>query len=120
MPANCSKDVSLVIDYVDNILLHGTPSEKTSLKAQFGLADLVHDDDFASMLQNGPWLWQGNSFYTGYSGFYQFCDAIENVPAGSPITPDSNGVGLTKALAGYANWVRTIGSKIYHSKRFHE
>lgn len=29
------------------------------------------------MLENGPWLWQSNSFTTGYSGFFQFCDAIE-------------------------------------------
>jgi hypothetical protein len=60
-----------------------------------------------SVLENGPWLWQSNSFYTNYSGFYQFCDAIENVVAGAAITPDANGVGLEKALAGYANYVNT-------------
>lgn len=32
---------------------------------------------FYRAIENGPWLWQSNSFYTGYSGFYQFCDAIE-------------------------------------------
>lgn len=58
-----------------------------------------------SILQNGPWAWQSNSFYTGYSPFYQFCDAIENVTAGAAVTPGANGVGLETALAGYANWV---------------
>lgn len=107
MPQNCSKDISLVIDYVDNVFLHGTEEEKTELKARFGLGSLKHNDDFAQALEWGPWLWQSNSFYSGYSGFYQFCDAIENVAAGAATTPDANGVGLEKALSGYANWVNT-------------
>jgi hypothetical protein len=60
-----------------------------------------------SVLENGPWLWQSNSFYSNYSGFYQFCDAVEGVEAGAAVTPDANGVGLWKALAGYANFVNT-------------
>jgi hypothetical protein len=28
-------------------------------------------------IENGPWLWQSNSFYTGYSDFFKFCDAVE-------------------------------------------
>jgi hypothetical protein len=28
-------------------------------------------------LEWGPWLWQSNTLTTGYSRFYQFCDAIE-------------------------------------------
>jgi hypothetical protein len=31
----------------------------------------------SSAIENGPWLWQSNSFYSNYSGFYQFCDAVE-------------------------------------------
>jgi hypothetical protein len=69
----------------------------------FGLEAVEHDDDFASVLQNGPWLWQSNSFTTGYSGFFQFCDAVENVTAGQANPPDANGVGLQTALAGYAS-----------------
>lgn len=30
-----------------------------------------------SAIENGPWLWQANSFYTGYSGFFEFCDYVE-------------------------------------------
>jgi hypothetical protein len=48
MPANCSKDVTLVIDYIDNILLSGTTSEIASLKAKFGLEAVEHNDDFAA------------------------------------------------------------------------
>jgi hypothetical protein len=60
-----------------------------------------------SILANGPYLWQSNSFYTGYSGFFQFCDAIEGVEAGAAKVPGPDGVGLTKALANYAAYVNS-------------
>ncbi|QSZ37115.1 hypothetical protein DSL72_009208 [Monilinia vaccinii-corymbosi] len=106
MPKNCSKDVSLVIDYMDHVLTHGDKSAVTALKTKFGLASIEHNDDFMAVLENGPWLWQSNSFYTNYSSFYQWCDAIENVTAGAAVTPDANGVGLATAIEGYASWVR--------------
>ena len=77
MPTNCSKDLTLVIDYIDDVLMHGSANEQFALKAKFGLEALEHNDDFGAAIENGPWLWQSNSFYTGYSGFYQFCDAVE-------------------------------------------
>lgn len=77
MPKNCSKDVSLVIDYMDDVLNNGSKKEVTALKAKFGLQSVEHNDDFMAVLENGPWLWQSNRFYTYYSDFYQFCDAIE-------------------------------------------
>lgn len=46
-PQNCSTDLIAVIEYVDNILLHGNSSEKTKLKDLFLLGDL-EDADFAS------------------------------------------------------------------------
>jgi hypothetical protein len=48
MPKNCSKDVSLVVDYVDTILTTGSEADKLALKTKFGLQGVVHDDDFAS------------------------------------------------------------------------
>lgn len=106
MPANCSKDVTLVIDHVDQVLTTGSTADKTALKTMFGLQDVEHDDDFASVLENGPWAWQENSFTTGYSEFYQFCDAVEGVTAGQSNTPSAAGVGLQKALAGYASFIK--------------
>lgn len=107
MPQNCSTDISLVIDHIDSVLLNGTASEIRSLKSMFGLQDLEHKDDFAAALENGPWLWQGNQFYTN-SGFFDFCDAVENVSQNSTSLPGADGVGLEKALAGYANWFKTV------------
>jgi hypothetical protein len=46
MPQNCSKDVSLVIEYVDSVLKKGTPAEKYALKAKFGYEKVEHDGDF--------------------------------------------------------------------------
>ncbi|KAJ4415500.1 hypothetical protein N0V82_007302 [Gnomoniopsis sp. IMI 355080] len=108
MPANCSSDVSKVIDYVDSVLLSNDSDAITALKAKFGLADLAHNDDFASVLENGPWLWQSNQFYTGYSEFYFFCDSVENVGSlfsNATTVPGAEGVGLEKALDGYSKWV---------------
>lgn len=106
MPANCSKDLSAAIDYMDNILVNGTSEEQFELKNMFGLGALEHNDDFGAALANGPYLWQGNQFYEN-TGFFDFCDAVEGVTANSTSLPGANGVGATKAVAGYANWFNT-------------
>ena len=46
-PRNCSKDLGKVINYMDDILLHGSKTEKKKLKAKFLLSGL-EDADFAS------------------------------------------------------------------------
>lgn len=79
-PANCTKDLTNVIEYIDDILLHGSAKQKQKLKAKFMLQD-VEDADFASALEAGPWSWQSTQFYSestlGYTPYYQFCDYIE-------------------------------------------
>lgn len=69
MPANCSADVSKVIEHVDSILLGDDDEAKQALKEKFGLGAIEHDDDFASALENGPWQWQSHNFASNYSGF---------------------------------------------------
>ncbi|POS74116.1 serine carboxypeptidase S28 [Diaporthe helianthi] len=110
MPTNCSADVSKVIEHIDSILLGDDEQAKQALKEKFGLGGIVHDDDFASALQNGPWLWQAHDVSSGYSDFFLFCDSVENVGPlypNSTEVPGAEGVGLEKALEGYANWVKT-------------
>ena len=77
MPKNCSADIQKVVDHVDKTLLLGQSKDKQSLKDLFGLGGVAHDDDFASALQIGPWLFQDNFKYSGGSEFYEFCDYIE-------------------------------------------
>ncbi|KAF2102204.1 serine carboxypeptidase [Rhizodiscina lignyota] len=105
MPKNCSKDVNLVIEHMDNVLKTGTAEEIHNLKAMFGLESVEHNDDFMAALEWAPWLWQDNQFYTT-AGFYIWCDYIENsVNQTDPSKlPGEEGVGLEKALEGYAKW----------------
>ncbi|EAA29065.1 hypothetical protein GE21DRAFT_9703 [Neurospora crassa] len=107
-PQNCTKDLTAVIDYVDSVLLHGTPKAKRELKSKFKLQNLT-DADFASAIESGPWSWQSTQFYsekiTGYNPYYRFCDYVENVwPNSTNKVPGPLGVGIKKALDGYAKW----------------
>ncbi|KAK0615372.1 peptidase S28 [Bombardia bombarda] len=107
-PSNCSTDLNAVITYVDAVLTLGTPKAKRDLKAKFLLSDLT-DADFASALEWGPWTWQSGQFYStttlGYTPYYQFCDYIENTwPNSTNKVPGPKGVGIQKALNGYAKW----------------
>ncbi|KAL1612112.1 hypothetical protein SLS60_000335 [Paraconiothyrium brasiliense] len=123
MPANCSKDVSLVVDHVDAIGTNGTEEEQHALKDLFGLAGVTHFDDFASALTNALWLWQGNQLFKD-SGFWAFCDAVENVAPNATEVPGAQGVGVEKALAGYAEYFNNTilpgfceGFKYYEGER---
>lgn len=105
MPKNCSKDVNLVIEHMDNVLTTGTAKEIHDLKAMFGLESVEHNDDFMGALEWAPWLWQGNQFYQT-TGFFDWCDFVENAfnETDPAKIPGEEGVGLEKALAGYAKW----------------
>jgi hypothetical protein len=109
-PQNCSADVNAVINYVDLVLSFGSKKRKQELKNKFLLGEL-EDEDFASALETGPWQWQSTQFYSvniqGYTPYYRFCDYVENVwPNSTNKVPGARGVGLTKALDGYAKFVR--------------
>ncbi|KAK3935105.1 peptidase S28 [Diplogelasinospora grovesii] len=111
-PANCSKDLETVVDYIDDILMHGSEKQKQKLKSKFMLDDLT-DADFAAALENGPWSWQETQFYLtttlGYTPYYRFCDYIENVwPNSTNPVPGPEGVGQCKALEGYAKWFTEV------------
>lgn len=109
MPANCSADLSRISTHVDGLAAANDTHGQRALQAKFGLASLKHYKDFASVLQDGPSLWQETSFTTGYSPFYQFCDAIEGVYSGDHHAGknySASGVGLSRALDNYAAWVR--------------
>jgi hypothetical protein len=109
-PKNCSSDVNSVINYVDMVLSFGSKKKKQELKNKFLLGDL-EDGDFAAVLEWGPWQWQSTQFYsiknTGYTPYYRFCDFVENVwPNSTNKVPGARGVGLAKALDGYAKFVK--------------
>lgn len=49
MPKNCSADVEAVIAHVDKILTGTNKTAITVLKESFGMGDVTHLDDFASV-----------------------------------------------------------------------
>ncbi|KAJ4348592.1 uncharacterized protein N0V89_009970 [Didymosphaeria variabile] len=111
MPKNCSRDYEAIIDHVDSVFRNGTEDEKAALKQQFLLEDLAHDDDAAVAISSPIWAWQSIQFTSGYSQFYQMCDAIEGASGNSSGNYTSGygdkGVGLKKALPNFAAWFTT-------------
>ncbi|KAE8443392.1 hypothetical protein EG329_001951 [Mollisiaceae sp. DMI_Dod_QoI] len=100
MPANCSKDISTVISYVDQVLANGTSSDKYALKVKFGLETVEHASDFAETLVRPIYLWQDS-----IASFLPFCDYLEGVTPGQENLPGPNGVGLEVALKNYASYI---------------
>ncbi|ODA80554.1 hypothetical protein RJ55_03513 [Drechmeria coniospora] len=109
MPRNCSADFRKVIAHVDRVLRDGPTEKRQRLKNLFGFGNLTHDDDFASSLIGGLVGWQGTQFYTGYTGLHRMCDYVENKwPGSKSSTPGEEGVGLCKAVKGFAKWSRDV------------
>ncbi|KAF9773591.1 hypothetical protein IL306_008580 [Fusarium sp. DS 682] len=105
LPKNCTKDVNKVIQHLDNIMLHGSANEIQKIKEDFGAPDLKHNDDFMNLLTYGPQTYQDSRYYAT-----RWCDWVENsinLTDTSKI-PDEEGVGLEKALAGYARWTKEV------------
>ncbi|ETS81172.1 hypothetical protein PFICI_06174 [Pestalotiopsis fici W106-1] len=104
MPRNCSHDYAAIVEHVDDIFLHGSTQEKQELKQMFAVQDLNHDDDAAGAITAPITLWQSITPRTGYSQFYQMCDAIEGAVPGRSRNYSDAGVGLQQALPNFANW----------------
>jgi hypothetical protein len=102
MPRNCSRDLERIVEFVDDVLLHGSDHEKQTLKAKFLLQDLAHDDDVAGALTMPLGAWQGMQLYSGHSAFYKMCDAIEGAKPGADVP--HCGVGMPAALDNFARW----------------
>ncbi|KAM7222991.1 serine-type peptidase [Rhypophila decipiens] len=102
LPKNCSKDVTEVIDHIDRILLYGTAEEKDSVKRSFGFEGTA-DVDFAWALAT-PLMWfQTTQFSDGFNSIDSFCGFVEN-SSGDEQIPGADGVGLEKALDGFARY----------------
>ncbi|KAI1767147.1 peptidase S28 [Hypoxylon sp. FL1150] len=110
MPKNCSRDYEAIVEHVDGVFTHGSRKEQADLKQLFGLQDLAHVDDAATAISSPIWAWQSIQFTSGYSTFYQMCDAIEGVSPNSTMPSNgtsSRGVGLKKALPNFAKWFKS-------------
>ncbi|EGP83270.1 unnamed protein product [Zymoseptoria tritici ST99CH_3D1] len=114
LPRNCSTDFSQVIDYMDDVVLHGTPQAVTQLKSRFGLEDVSRNDDFMYIFGSVvAALWQGHQFiapdHSTFPEVFQWCDYIENAVNSSHPLPGAQGVGVTAALDGFVAWWKARG-----------
>ncbi|KAH9936837.1 peptidase S28 [Epithele typhae] len=71
-PANCSADIAAAINYVDSVLENNDTAEVHAVKANFGLQEVVHVDDFVAALKSPLNYYQSN-----HTLYEQFCDALE-------------------------------------------
>lgn len=120
MPQNCSADYAAVIEHVDDVFINGSDEDKVALKELFGVEALEYDDDAAQAISSPIWAWQSINFRSGYSQFYQMCDAIEGV-APNVTSYSTEGVGVKKALPNYAKWFTSAyipGSELASSHVF--
>ncbi|TFY55378.1 hypothetical protein EVG20_g9336 [Dentipellis fragilis] len=104
MPQNCSADVQAVVAHFDSVFASGNTSAFDALKAEFGMADVVHPDDVTGALRNNLWDWQSLSPISGAGAlFWQFCDALEvkdreNAPA--------SGWGVDHAVSAWGSYFK--------------
>ncbi|KAF2215786.1 hypothetical protein CERZMDRAFT_81896 [Cercospora zeae-maydis SCOH1-5] len=110
MAKNCSADVERVVDYLDNIMIHGTQDEFVAIKDKFGAPGLQDKADFMNLINYGPQSYQQASART--HDLWNFCDYIEGVQDRSNTSteplPGAEGVGLQQATEGYARWTRDV------------
>ncbi|KJX93226.1 serine peptidase like protein [Zymoseptoria brevis] len=112
MPKNCSKDVSAVVDYMDDVFLHGSEQNATDLKAKFGL-QYLHNDDVMAAIGMAPGMWQLGDIRDNHL-FVTWCDYIENVNVThTHMRPEDDGVGVEAALEGYARWWKEVGYSFF-------
>ncbi|KAK1227719.1 Serine carboxypeptidase S28 [Marasmius sp. AFHP31] len=119
--ATCSRNLVGSVNRIDAILEQGGSQSKT-LKAQFGITTLTHDDDFASLITSPLGAWQSKNWdpAVGSTSFDTFCNAINEPPAGvdhsavnldfenpSRLVSIGNGLAVDYALANYGNYIKT-------------
>ncbi|KXN80843.1 putative serine protease EDA2 [Leucoagaricus sp. SymC.cos] len=115
----CSAHLENSVAVIDTILLSGL--FKKQLKGLFGLADLKHDDDFASLISNVLGSWQSKEWDPAVNSptFDQFCEALNAPVFGIPAQATEASFGsdarmvevepgfkLDLSVINYANYIK--------------
>ncbi|KAJ7079718.1 serine carboxypeptidase S28-domain-containing protein [Mycena belliarum] len=79
----CSAHLENAIQTIDGILSTGRLTR--ALKSLFGLSELRHDDDFASVIESPLGSWQSKCWHPDFAStrFDDFCTALDKPPFGS-------------------------------------
>ena len=77
-PPDCIKNTQLLTNVVDRILQKADANLTLTLKAAFGLQDIVYDDDFANTISFGIGGWQGRNWdpEVNSPGFSEYCGNV--------------------------------------------
>jgi len=120
----CSSHLVNSISTIDDILLGNSPSFiKRQLKNLFGLGELEHDDDFASVLESPLGTWQAKCWdpEVGSTAFDEFCESLDKwiipgrvsvadmkLPFGHPkrMVPLGQDLALDIAIVNYGKWIK--------------
>lgn len=112
LPKNCTTDWTRIVKHVDEVLDSGNETLKTNLKNQFNQPNTT-DVQFAEAMTFWLGNWQSQQLYSGKTQIFQVCDYIENqYPGSNTPSPDANGVGLDKAIAGFSKATKSSWWKV--------
>ncbi|KIP05030.1 hypothetical protein PHLGIDRAFT_491601 [Phlebiopsis gigantea 11061_1 CR5-6] len=102
-PSDCIQQVETTILEVDELL--SDPKTVKSIKALFGLGNLTHAEDFASLLSNPLGSWQDKNWDPAVNSdsFANFCAALGEPSSGS--TEIAPGVRVNNATVAYAAYI---------------
>ncbi|KIJ60108.1 hypothetical protein HYDPIDRAFT_99441 [Hydnomerulius pinastri MD-312] len=114
----CSAQIENTFKTVDALL--DVPQAKPYVKALFGLQDLEHDDDFASVLEGPLSAWQAKNWdpEVGSPRFDEFCEALNKPILGAthiaalPVGHEDrlltlwDGHKADFSFLNYAKWIR--------------
>ncbi|KAJ7069481.1 serine carboxypeptidase S28-domain-containing protein [Mycena amicta] len=115
----CSAHLQNAIKTIDTII---TSRLKRPLKSLFGLANLSHDDDFASVIESPLGSWQSKCWHPDFfsTRFDDFCAALDKPPFGSGLKSLSQlpygapqrsialpgGLSVDLTIVNYANYIK--------------
>ncbi|OAR01670.1 hypothetical protein LLEC1_03981 [Akanthomyces lecanii] len=117
MPRNCSADWKRVMAHIDEVLMHGSASDKGQLKQKMGVENYT---DMTTAEFATQWLgtWQDQQYGSGYSEFFQMCDYLEacrnQLPEEYEPAPGPDSIGLEKALGGYFRGLQGLDEVAIH------
>ncbi|KAJ7080507.1 serine carboxypeptidase S28-domain-containing protein [Mycena epipterygia] len=116
----CSAHLENAVQTIDSILSSGRLSRP--LKALFGLADLRHDEDFASVIESPLGSWQSKCWHPDFAStrFDDFCATLDKPPFGSGMSSLSElpygapgrmivlpgGLAVDFTILNYANYIK--------------
>ncbi|KAI0065745.1 hypothetical protein BV25DRAFT_1798124 [Artomyces pyxidatus] len=101
MAPNCSADVQAASARIDEIFAGGNATAISTLKASFGMGDIVHTDDWIYPLHSNFWDWLDLQPDSEGGAFLDFCEALE-VKDG--VSAPASGWGGEHALAAWGSF----------------